>query len=61
MIINVVGMCLISFISPLILETMIGLDLSDFNRFIEQRRTAVKSMARAYLDSHAKTLSKRTP
>lgn len=48
-VVNVVGMCAFSFISPLLLETMIRFDVRDFQAFLRDRRTAIKAMAIAYV------------
>jgi TetR/AcrR family transcriptional regulator len=48
-IISVVGMCLISFISPPLIEALLDLDLTDFDQFIQQRRSAIKAMVLAYI------------
>jgi AcrR family transcriptional regulator len=48
-VVNVVGMCAIIFISPLILETMIHFDVRDFDSYIRDRRKAVKAMAVSYV------------
>ncbi|RPI74049.1 MAG: TetR/AcrR family transcriptional regulator [Desulfobacteraceae bacterium] len=57
-IISVVGMCLISFISPPLIEALLGLDLTDFDRFIEQRRSVIKTIVLAYIKSRPSTLQK---
>ena len=51
MIINIVGMCAISFISPLFLEAVLHMDISDFDTYLKDRRTAVKGTALAYARS----------
>jgi AcrR family transcriptional regulator len=48
MIINIVGMCAISFISPLFLEAVLHMDISDFDSYLKERRTAIKDTALAY-------------
>jgi TetR/AcrR family transcriptional regulator len=50
-IINLIGMCAISFVSPLLLESVVQYDISDFKAFLQQRRTAIKAMAVAYVAS----------
>ncbi|MEW6264873.1 MAG: TetR family transcriptional regulator [Thermodesulfobacteriota bacterium] len=47
--VNVVGMCVVSFVSPLFLETVFGQDLSDFEGFLNRRRRAVKSMVVSFI------------
>ena len=49
LIINLIGMCVISFTSPPILDSLLNFDVSDFRRFLEQRRVAIKSMMLAYV------------
>jgi TetR/AcrR family transcriptional regulator len=51
LIINIVGMCAISFISPLFLEAVLHMDISDFDAYLQGRRSAVKSTALAYARS----------
>ena len=51
MIVNLIGMCVISFISPPFLEVMVDIDLTDFDAFIEKRREMAKVMAKAYVDA----------
>jgi TetR/AcrR family transcriptional regulator len=48
-IINLIGMCAISFVSPLFLESVVHYDISDFEAYLQQRRAAIKAMAVAYL------------
>ncbi|MBU2499561.1 MAG: TetR/AcrR family transcriptional regulator [Proteobacteria bacterium] len=50
LVLNIVGMCVISFTSPLLLEGLLDLDLSDFEGYLKQRRIAIKAMALAYLE-----------
>lgn len=51
LIINVVGMCAISFVSPLLLEALGHFKVTDLNLYLKDRRTAVKSMTRAYVNN----------
>lgn len=51
LIINVVGMCAISFVSPLLLEALGHLKVTDLNLYLKDRRTAVKSMTLAYVNN----------
>jgi TetR/AcrR family transcriptional regulator len=48
-VVNLVGMCAFSFISPLLLETMIRFDVLDFEAYLRDRRTAIKAMALFYV------------
>ena len=57
MIINIVGMCAISFVSPLFLEAVLRMDISDFEAYLQERRAAIKAMALAY----ARGLASPTP
>jgi TetR/AcrR family transcriptional regulator len=50
-IINLIGMCAISFVSPLLLESVIHYDISDFGAYLQQRRAAIKAMAVAYVQA----------
>lgn len=47
--VNLIGMCLVSFISPLIIESMIDFDVSDMKSFLKDRRKAIKTMVSASL------------
>jgi AcrR family transcriptional regulator len=57
-IISVVGMCLISFISPPLIEAILDLDLTDFDRFIQQRRSAIKTIVLAYIRARQNAIQK---
>jgi AcrR family transcriptional regulator len=57
-IISVVGMCLISFISPPLIEALLDLDLTDFDQFIQQRRSAIKTIVLAYIKARQSALQK---
>jgi len=48
-VVNLVGMCAFSFISPLLLETMIRFDVQDFETYLRDRRTAIKAVALSYV------------
>jgi TetR/AcrR family transcriptional regulator len=54
-IISLVGMCLITFISPPLIEALLNLNLTDFEQFIQQRRTAIKAIALAYIRTRKTT------
>jgi len=45
---NLVGMCFVSFTSPLILETIADFETSNFEIFLKDRKTAIRSMLAAY-------------
>jgi TetR/AcrR family transcriptional regulator len=49
LIVNVVGMCAISFVSPLLLEALGHFKVADLNLYLKDRRVAVKSMTLAYV------------
>jgi len=49
LIVNVVGMCAISFVSPLLLEALGHFKAADLNHYLKDRRIAVKSMTLAYV------------
>ena len=49
LIVNIVGMCAISFVSPLLLEALGHFKVADFNLYLKDRRVAVKSMTLAYV------------
>jgi AcrR family transcriptional regulator len=49
LIVNVVGMCAISFVSPLLLEALGHFKVADLNLYLKDRRVAVKSMTIAYV------------
>jgi hypothetical protein len=48
-VVNVVGMCAFSFISPLLLETMVRFNVPDFEAYLTDRRASVKAMALSYV------------
>jgi hypothetical protein len=54
-IISLVGMCLITFISPPLIEVCLNLNLTDFEQFIQQRRAAIKAIALAYIRTRKST------
>jgi AcrR family transcriptional regulator len=49
LIVNVVGMCAISFVSPLLLEALGHFKVGDLKLYLKDRRAAVKSMTLAYV------------
>lgn len=51
LIVNVVGMCAISFVSPLLLEALGHFKVPDLNLYLKDRRAAVKSMTLAYVEN----------
>lgn len=51
LIVNVVGMCAISFVSPLLLETLGHFKVEDLGLYLKDRRAAVKSMTLAYVNN----------
>lgn len=51
MIVNIVGMCVISFVSPPVLEAVAGFNFSDFEAYLQQRRDSIKSVVSAYVQS----------
>jgi len=53
-VVNLVGMCAFSFISPLLLETMIRFDVRDFEGYLRDRRGAIKAMALSYVKAVTK-------
>jgi len=55
LILNLIGMCLVGFVSPPFLEALVDLDLSDFDAYLGNRRAAVKTMLRAYVRSRSQT------
>jgi AcrR family transcriptional regulator len=50
-ILNLIGMCAISFVSPLFLESVVKFQIPDFGAYLQQRRAAIKAMAVAYVES----------
>lgn len=42
--VNLIGMCVVSFTSPLLLETILDVDVSDRKAFLKKRKTAIKTM-----------------
>jgi AcrR family transcriptional regulator len=49
LIVNLIGMCIISFTSPPLLESLLNFDVSDFQGFLKDRRVAIKAMMLAYV------------
>jgi AcrR family transcriptional regulator len=49
LIVNFVGMCAISFVSPLLLEALGLFKVADLNLYLKDRRVAIKSMTLAYV------------
>jgi TetR/AcrR family transcriptional regulator len=48
-VVNLVGMCAFSFISPLLLETLVHFHVPDFQVYLKDRRTAIKAMALSHV------------
>jgi TetR/AcrR family transcriptional regulator len=53
--VNLIGMCVVSFTSPILLETILDVDVSDMKGFLRDRRKAIKATVFSSLD----TLKKR--
>jgi TetR/AcrR family transcriptional regulator len=51
LIVNVVGMCAVSFVSPLLLEALSHFKVPDLNLYLKDRRVAIKGMTLAYVKS----------
>jgi TetR/AcrR family transcriptional regulator len=49
LIVNVVGMCAVSFVSPLLLEALSHFKVPDLNLYLKDRRVAIKGMTLAYV------------
>ncbi len=49
--VNLMGMCVVSFTSPLLLETILDVDVSDMKGFLRDRRKAIKSMVLASVEA----------
>ena len=49
--VNLIGMCIASFTSPLLLKTMAHIDTPDLDAYLADRRASVKNMLRAYASS----------
>jgi len=45
--VNLIGMCVVSFTSPLLLENILDVDVSNMKAFLRDRRKAIKSMVLA--------------
>jgi AcrR family transcriptional regulator len=58
LIVNVVGMCAISFVSPLLLEALGHFKVGNLNLYFKDRRTAIKSMTLAYVSNLIQGLKK---
>ena len=49
--VNLIGMCAVSFTSPLLLETILDVDVSDMKAFLGDRRRAIKAMVLASMET----------
>ena len=49
--ISIIGMCVISFISPIMLEIIAKYDTSDFDSFLNDRRRAIKAVLSAFVEN----------
>jgi TetR/AcrR family transcriptional regulator len=58
LIVNVVGMCAISFVSPLLLEALSHFKVPDLNLYLKDRRVAIKGMTLAYVKNLIRTPKK---
>jgi TetR/AcrR family transcriptional regulator len=58
--VNIVGMCAISFIAPLILESILDFQIPDMKLFLKDRRRAIKSMVLASVDTLQKGKTRRS-
>jgi hypothetical protein len=54
----VVGMCAISFVSPLLLEALSHFKVPDLNLYLKDRRVAIKGMTLAYVKNLIRTPKK---
>ncbi len=59
-VVNLVGMCAFSFISPLLLETLIHFSVPDFKAYLKDRRTAIKAMALSHVRAVIAESTKRS-
>lgn len=48
--VNLIGMCVVSFTSPLLLESILDFDTTDMKGFLRERRRAIKYMVSASLE-----------
>ncbi|MEW6665962.1 MAG: helix-turn-helix domain-containing protein [Thermodesulfobacteriota bacterium] len=55
--VNIIGMCAISFIAPLMLQNLLDFEIPDMRAFLKDRREAIKAMVLA----SAETLQKKKP
>ena len=49
LIINLIGMCAISFISPLLLDSILDFNVQDLDNYLKGRRASIKAMLLAYV------------
>jgi TetR/AcrR family transcriptional regulator len=59
-VVNLVGMCAFSFISPLLLETLIHFQVPDFQAYLKDRRSAIKTMALSHVKAVIAESTKRS-
>jgi AcrR family transcriptional regulator len=58
--INIVGMCAISFIAPLLLQNILDFGIPDMKAFLKDRREAIKTMVLASVETLHKGRTKRS-
>lgn len=58
--VNIVGMCAISFIAPLILQNVLDFRIPDMKAFLKDRRKAIKTMVLASVETLQKRKTKRS-
>ncbi|MFH1090177.1 MAG: TetR/AcrR family transcriptional regulator, partial [Pseudomonadota bacterium] len=49
--VSLMGMCVASFMSPVMLETVVKYSVPDFDSFLNERRASIKAVALAYVGS----------
>lgn len=58
--VNIIGMCAISFIAPLMLQNILDFGIPDMKAFLKDRRKAIKIMVLAAVDTLQKRKTKRS-
>jgi AcrR family transcriptional regulator len=58
--VNIIGMCAISFIAPLMLQNLLDFEISDMKAFLKDRRQAIKAMVLASVETQKKRESGRS-
>jgi TetR/AcrR family transcriptional regulator len=59
-VVNIIGMCVISFIAPLMLQNILDFEIPDMKAFLKDRRKAIKTMVLASVETLQKGKPRRS-